>query len=190
MSAHRTLVERRGPDPVPRMDIEEHLRLDRGEAASGYMNALIRAATQYVSDSTWLGLVEEEWLITLDAFPDAGVGLYPTPIRSVESVEYDDKSGQAVTLDPSEYRLVLKNASAKIEPVNDWPAGVEPGSVRVRYTTGFQPAEIPAQAVHAIRMLVAHWYAMREPVITGGRTYEVPMAVDALVEQIAVRRFL
>lgn len=189
MNGHRRLVERFDPEPVSRTEIETHLRIDVGDAADGYMEGLIRTAVQYVSDSTWLGLVGERWEIGLREFPHGPISLYPLPLREVESIEYRTREGDEVTLGAAEYRTVIRTGTATVEPVESWPKDVDPESVRVTYTTGYQPGEAPAQAKHAIRMLTAHWYSMREPAVMGARVNEVPMSVTALIDQIAMRRF-
>jgi Phage gp6-like head-tail connector protein len=60
-------------------------------------------------------------------------------------------------------------------------AAAEAHLIEIGVTIPVAPAIRPASLDHAVLLLVGHWYANREAVITGTIASTVPMAFDALV---------
>jgi uncharacterized phiE125 gp8 family phage protein len=60
-----------------------------------------------------------------------------------------------------------------------WPGHSD---LRVRYVAGYAEDHtgVPQPLRHALRLLLAHWYANREAV-SAGDLKELPVAVDALI---------
>jgi uncharacterized phiE125 gp8 family phage protein len=56
----------------------------------------------------------------------------------------------------------------------------------VTYTHGAAPEDIPPHIVHAVLMLIAHWYAYRTPVAVATVATEIPHGIEALVPQAPV----
>jgi len=52
--------------------------------------------------------------------------------------------------------------------------------VQISLTVGYAEADVPAAIVHAIKLMVAHWYENRRQVITSN-PYEIPMGVHSLL---------
>lgn len=52
--------------------------------------------------------------------------------------------------------------------------------LQIDFTCGLSAQKLPA-AQAAVKMMVGHWYANREAVVTGTIASEIPMAVDALI---------
>jgi hypothetical protein len=48
---------------------------------------------------------------------------------------------------------------------------------------------MPMQARHAVKMLVAHWFDYRTPVIDGTIVAEVPLAVSSMLQQLSVGHY-
>ncbi|NDB18915.1 MAG: phage gp6-like head-tail connector protein [Actinobacteria bacterium] len=51
------------------------------------------------------------------------------------------------------------------------------------------PLDVPKQAVHAINMLIGHWYFNREAVLTGTISKEIELAVAALLSPLRWRQY-
>jgi hypothetical protein len=45
---------------------------------------------------------------------------------------------------------------------------------------------VPADLLHAVKMLAGHWYENREPIIVGQAISNVPWSVNALLDQFRV----
>lgn len=130
----------------------------------------------FPSDRAWLDRI---------ALPGSGALYLPRPkLQSVDAITYLDAVGVTQTLDPSAYRVVA-GTPGLVEPAygTTWPA-IRPasGAVTIRFTAGYgDAAAVPEPVKLAIKMLVAHWYENREPVIVGTISAELPFAVKALL---------
>ena len=175
-------------------EVMEHVREDSA-LAEAEIDAMIAAARAYVEARTNTTLLTSTWRLTLDAFPSRShlsglevdrIDLYRPPVQSVSSITYVDEDGTTQTVDSGDY--VLDNASdyaASVRPAYDeeWPATREQrGAVVVTYVAGYTlAANIPEHVRHALKMLVGHWYANREGVLTGTISKPIEFAVDALL---------
>lgn len=150
-----------------------------------YIADLIDAAQDWIAgEKSWLGrgVVEQEWELTLSAFPDGRVDLPRPPLVSVDGVFYTPSGGGAeveittfrtinAAMADGGYILPAKNT--------EWPeTDNEPGSVRVAFTTGF--ATVPPAIKHAMLLMVGHWYKNREAASEANMS-DLPFAVDALL---------
>ncbi|MCJ8139569.1 head-tail connector protein [Falsirhodobacter halotolerans] len=67
------------------------------------------------------------------------------------------------------------------------PRVLAPGPLRVRFTAEM-PRELRPVVAQAVKMLVGHWYANREAVVTGTIATALPFAVNALLGPIRAVR--
>lgn len=177
------LVTPPAEEPITLQEAKEHLRLEHS-LDDGYVSALIQAARQYVEEVCWRGLVTQTWELILDGFPECGrVELPRGNLASVESVSYVDPAGAQQMLAASEYvadsasvpgRIVLAHGRAWPSTRCQWDA------VRVRYTVGWVPADVPRPVKQALLLLVSQMYEHRTPEVFGALS-KVDFAVDALI---------
>lgn len=121
--------------------MKEHLRLDddAADAVDARLTGLIMAAH-----------MQTERMI-LQWFP-AEIPLARPPIRSVESVVYDDGGGIEETLEPNEYRLA---GDTLVSTYRDrrWPrTELRLNSVRIADKIGY--AEVPAPIENAMLVMI------------------------------------
>jgi uncharacterized phiE125 gp8 family phage protein len=135
------------------------------------------AAAAYVETAIGQPLVERTRRATLGNFPadDLSLGL-PDPATQLLSVKYQDGDQQTVSVDVETLTLIQAAASAAIKPDVAWP--VPASKVTVTYIT-----PPPPQAMHAVRLLAAYWFEVREAA-SDRRVNKVPHAVDALILQL------
>lgn len=123
---------------------------------------------------------------TLDRFPpDRFIKLPRPPLQSVDSVTYKDKAGNLNTLDPSVYAVDTDSEPGQIVlfPDQQWPS-FEPfptNAVRIRYTAGYVPAEMPEEIKNAMLMLITYWYENREVAYVGSVSHKADFAFDSLL---------
>ncbi|SEE59802.1 phage conserved hypothetical protein, phiE125 gp8 family [Rhizobiales bacterium GAS188] len=122
-----------------------------------------------------------------------GMVLPLAPVTSVVSLTYlQYPYGPAAVLDPSAYIVVPDGQATKItRPYNlIWPwIGQGPEPVVIRFVCGYDPASsspdpAPSPSVlHAIKLLVSHWYERREPLnaLAQSGTTELPYGVTHLL---------
>jgi hypothetical protein len=115
------------------------------------------------------------------------IKLYPSPLLSVENIQYVDTNGDLQTLLPGtpsdqsgDFVVDFKSQPPRIFPNSgqNWPALLYvPNAVTVNFTAGYgtTPASVPASLKVAMRMLIKKWD--RDEDMTG-KSWE---AVDRLL---------
>jgi len=188
-----SLVTGPAAEPLSTADAKAHLRVDSSDE-NAYIDALVIAARNYVERATNRALITQTWKLTLDRFPCKHVPilLKRSPLQSVSSIVYIDGDGAEQTWSSGEYVVDAASTPGRVGPGPDYEG---PDAQLDRFAActitfiagyGASSASIPAPLIHAIRMLVAHWFENREDVITGTIVSRVRMAVEALMAAYAV----
>jgi uncharacterized phiE125 gp8 family phage protein len=158
-----------------------------------YLDSLISIARSFLDGPAGVfgrALISQSWQQDFSTFTDCtgrrqlAVG----PVQSITTVKYYDAANVLQTLSASVYALYADELGpylALAPGPQSWPAlYCRPDAVRVTYVAGFgdDPEDIPANILHLVNLLVAHWYAQREPVNVGNITSELPFTVKALID--------
>jgi uncharacterized phiE125 gp8 family phage protein len=180
----RVLATGPAVEPVSTSEAKAHLRITHS-TDDAYIEALITVARRYAESHTKRALINQSWDLFLPSFAPE-IALAPGPVSAITHVKYYDSGGTLQTLSSSVYQLDTSQAVGKITLAynQSWPdirSGLYNG-VQIRFVAGYGAAgsNVPAEILHAIKILVSHWYEIREPVIAGG-IGPVPMSVDALL---------
>lgn len=180
------------PEPFVAWELaKKHLRIDDDEDQA-YVESLIAAATAWVDGpDSWVGRAFGPQLLEwrLDVWPSADAFRMPfTPELEVASVKYVDLGGieQTWAFPTPLYFENLPDIRGRA------------GDIRIRYWAGYGKrdpqdatkwiAEVPKPVRQAVLLIVGHWYANREEVVTGTITAQVPMAAEALLSTFRVFR--
>lgn len=160
-----------------------HLRVDHADEDS-YIEALIAAATAYLDGPSGIlgrAIGSQQWDFVFDAFPVSEIRMPLRPLLTIDRIRHLDTAGAWQTLTPTDYQVDPDTGGGWVVPAAaGWPATMETiNAVEVRFTAGH--ATVPPPILHAIRILVAHWYEHREPVVTGTIVAQLPMSVEALI---------
>lgn len=114
-----------------------------------------------------------------------------TPLVSISSISYVDTNGVTQTMDASLYQVSLggRNIPGRVTPVygQTWPiARAQMDAVLITFIAGYgsAPSSVPESVRSLIRLLVAHQYEFREPVVTGTIVNELPHAIQTLFWQV------
>jgi|SRR3990167_5335940 len=158
------------------------------------IGGLLKAARITVENVTNRTLCTTVLKLTLDGWPACGVIRLPrSPVASVGSVKYYDTTGTQQTLSSSAYQADLLSAPARIEPAYGyvWPSLYSRmNAVEVNYTAGATSPLLVSDTIKlAIKMLVAHWYESREPIITGTIVAMVPFHIEQLLVNETIPHF-
>lgn len=164
--------------------VKAHLRV-LGSEEDSYIQSLADAAIAQIENDTQRRILGANVSLKLAEFP-AVIELPLTPVSSVDSITYIDLDGNQQTL--TGYYLDDSRLKAVVKPLygQAFPA-VKPGyeSITVNYTVGdFE--SMPTPIKQAALLLIGHWFANREAVVTGTITAELPMAYDALIQPYRV----
>jgi uncharacterized phiE125 gp8 family phage protein len=184
---NHVLVTPPAEEPVSLAEAKAHLRVDH-DAEDTLISMLIGAAREYVEQGAARALMPQTWRLSLESLPGGRcpIELPLPPLRSVESITYQDDDGAEQTLDDALYLVDTDDEPGKVLPVYDgeWPDGrCDVNAVKVTYIAGYEDADhVPKRAKQAILLLVGHWFENREAVGTAGR--ELEMAVTNLMGQL------
>jgi uncharacterized phiE125 gp8 family phage protein len=176
-------------EPVTLEALKAHLRVDISDD-DDLIIALALAARQKVEQDTGRALCTQEWIMYLDEFPDSDsdpirVG-YP-PLVTVDKIEYVDSAGTTTEWAAAKYDVDIVSTPGRILPAYgySWPTTRDAmNAVSIEFTAGYGlAAEVPAQLLHAIKLLVGTWYEHRETIVTGtiATSLPDPIAYRALI---------
>ena len=189
--------------PVDTEEAKEHLRIVDTTADDDYLDHLIDAATTWCEDYCDRTFADKTYTVAFDDFFGTRIELPRPPVRlnataasATVTISYVDTGGATQTLTWSQsgtqdFRLDRDHVPALIYPkyLEVWPSvRIDDKSVQITYLAGYGgAANVPKPAVHAIKMLVGHWYANREAVGNVGQN--VPLGVAALLEPLKWKQY-
>lgn len=182
-----TLATAPAAEPVSLTEAKLHCRVDTDDE-DDLLTMLVAAARQYVERLTGRALITQTWRLTLDCFPYGCRPVIRLPrgkTSSVTSITYVDTEGTTTTLAADQYRVNMDGEPARIEPAYGvvWPTTRDVlEAVKVTYVAGYGAAgsAVPEALRQAMLLLVGHWYANREAVVTGTIATPLQLTVEAL----------
>jgi len=154
-------------EPVTLDEAKLQCRVDVTDADT-QISALITAARELAERLVDRVYAQSTWELWLDAFPDGEIRIAKPPITAIESITYLDDAGDTQTLSSASYTLDDVMVPNWVFPVSgvSWPSTYDSANaVRVRFTAGAAPADVPAIVKLWILGHVAWWF--NEPEKTG-----------------------
>lgn len=171
--------------PISRALAKLHCRID-GDDEDDLLDGLIAAAVSHLDGYAGiLGrcLMAQSWRQEFDAF--AQKMRLPLPATAIASITYTNTSGHISTLPGTGYALQhdAQGSFIRIKDQCALPGGLyQTKAIAITFSSGAALADdVPAAIRQAILLMVGHWYAHRETVVTGTIATNLPMAVDALL---------
>ena len=145
-------------EPVTLAEAKAHLGVTISDD-DARIQALIKAAREWVESTTGRALITQTWVAKLDTFPAGDILKLPKPpIQSITSVGYvdtngDDQTFTGYTLDSIGERIFLKYGE-------DWPTTQDTeNAVTITYVTGYGAAAgVPESIKQAIKLQVEMHY--------------------------------
>ncbi|GHB30498.1 head-tail connector protein [Salinicola rhizosphaerae] len=166
-------------------DVKLQRRIDAEDTSEdALLERLIAAAYRYAEAHTQQAIRPRTETVVLDGFPqlDHAIELPWYPLQSIDALEFIAPDGASQPLDENALRLDIREDPHRLYPRwgDRWPLTIaEPESVTITATVGYE--ETPDDIVHALQLLIGHWYENRESVVTTGTPAEVPMGVEMLL---------
>ena len=172
------------PVTVEEFKIHQRISVDSEDT---YLEGLIKSATNHLEAICNRKFITQTWKLFLDDWPgDAEIELPFGKTSSVASVTYKDENGTEATFSSDDYTVDTDLIPGRVVIGYDksWPTGdlfnVNP--IAVTFVCGYGlAADVPDDIKHAIKLLVAHWYENREPVVVGTIVSNIPKTIDALI---------
>jgi len=182
------LILTAGPsiEPISLDEAKLHCRVD-GDAEDMLISSLILAARLHIERCLDLALISQSWSLYLDRWPGAAfVELPLAPLITVDAVRLYSPTGTYVTLDPNLFIVDTASRRPRLarQDGQSWPLpGRSVNGIEIAFTAGYGEAadDVPMPVRQALKMLVAHWYEAREPVLLGETADPVPTSVASLI---------
>jgi uncharacterized phiE125 gp8 family phage protein len=155
-------------EPLTLSDVKSHLKLD-GNDDDGLLNRLIIAARQHIETRTGCALINQDWLIYFNNWPQSGQLEFPLfPVSVVSSLKTYNAQDIASLIDPSHYtvNLVARPSSLVLRSSRGWAKPGRPvNGIEVAVQAGFGATadDVPEPIRQAMLLLIAHWYEIRQP---------------------------
>ena len=171
-------------EPVTTAEAKLHLRVDHGDE-DAYIDTLVATARQHIELVTRRAMVDTTFELKLDAFPTE-IRPPRSPLSSVSSITYVDTDGATQTLSASVYSVDTDTEPGRISLAfnQSWPDIREQNNaVVVTFVAGYGAAasNVPAALREVVKMLTAHYYEFRQPVIAGAIATKIPMHIESLI---------
>lgn len=166
-----------GTTLLPLSTAKEFLRVDHSDEDIT-ITALINAAVQHCQDYTNRHFVDSAFTLSLDDFYNCEFST--GPVNTITGVTYKDVANATQTLAAAKYWYDTKREPGRIHfdsPPDTYDDDFN--TVTISGTLGAVPAE---PILHAVKLLVAHYYENRRAVIIGMHNpIELPLGVAALL---------
>lgn len=176
-------------EPVSLEEAKLHLRVDASDE-DDLITGLISAAREWCEQRCGVAFMQRTLLYTLPKFPADDYIELPMAVAgdfSLTSFMYWNADGVYGAVAAISYTDdVAQPIRLGLKPGSQWPSTYgRSDSVQITYQAGWaNAADVPARAKQAIKLLVGHWYANREDVVTGTIATQVQTAAEALLESL------
>lgn len=173
-------------EPVTYADTKTHLRLLNDEEQS-YVTDLIKLARVTVEKMANRALITQHWYMYLDEFPSRDDFKLPwSPVQSITSITYLDTLGATQTLSTDVYTLDDTQFVSKValKYNQEWPTTYDQiNAITIEYVAGYGDTadSVPVNFIHAIKLLVTHYYENRIAV-NEKQAYDIAKTVDFLID--------
>lgn len=159
--------------------IKSYLRVDHSDDDT-LIEVLRDAAIAWVEDYCNTRLGDVTAIGYIDHFCPVRVPV--GPVNSISSISYTATGNVTTTLSTGNYYFDLKTKPARIrfDNVPDLEDDAL-NRVQVNMNLGYPEADIPKPLIQAVKLMTAHLYETRVPVVTGSIASEVPLALKALL---------
>jgi uncharacterized phiE125 gp8 family phage protein len=170
-------------EPLSLAETKQFLRVEHDDD-DAVITALIAGARSHVEALTRRALLTQTWRLVLDAWPGNGrIAPRIGPLQSLVAARVFDAAGVAHAVDGEQFVI---DVAANVIAAPCWAlpmpgrahAGIE---LDVICGFGALASDVPKDILHALRLLVAHWYEHRGVIAIGGSTAVLPAGLHALI---------
>lgn len=155
-------------EPVSTAEAKTHLRVSHSDD-DDYIDAIVKAARISAENFCDRAFINQTWVATFATTDASKIRLPKAPLASVTSVQYRDTTdGSLQTASSSTYEL---NTDAqpgliKFDTLPSYDGSYE-NPIRITYVAGYGAAstDVPQPIIHAIKLLVSHFYQHRSDVV-------------------------
>jgi len=172
-------------EPISLAEAKAHLRIDADDE-DALLTSFITAARMFLERTLGLALITQGWSYFLDYWPPSCCVTLPiAPVQAISAVTVHDGTGGSTTLDAAAYAVDTLSEPARLVLKGTLPPVLSRAlnAFEIAFSAGYgdEADDVPAPIRHALKLLVAHWFERREPVVLSGAPQEVPTTVAGLL---------
>ncbi|MUO83998.1 head-tail connector protein [Agrobacterium vitis] len=176
--------------------VKEHCRVEEDDNTEDVLlQALIAVAETYLDGySGILGrcMITQTWRYSLCGWPSCRLDL-PFPDVSSVIVRYRDDDDQEQTLPESQYQVLEGACGSFVRWFDSFsgPSLYDRGdAVQIDMICGYGATadKVPANIIHAAKLMIGAWYANREQMVVDMAVSELPISLSAQALLATVRR--
>lgn len=193
----RQLITAPTQEPVSLLELREQMQMPT-EEDNALIESYAKAAREYVEGISWRALVTQTWDIYPPCFNGDRFRLPFGRLQSVTYVKFTDTSDTQTTVSSGDYHVDTVSEPGQIVLAygKSWPTAtlrtVNPIVIRAVFGYGLA-ADVPQIFKDAIRLLAAHRYSNREPVVVsdraGVREQELPFGVIQALDAVRAKYY-
>lgn len=172
--------------PITIREAKTHMRIEHTDD-DVLIGDLINVAVNYVDVTGMLGkaMLTQTWSECFGPHLST-VRLSLGPVQSVSSITYYDANNTLQTDTLSNYYIIGTKGYITIYPKSGftWPTVFNrEDAIKITYVIGYgdTAASVPDTVLHALKMLVAHYYENRENELIGVASKTLPFGIDNLI---------
>jgi len=179
-------------EPLTLAEIKEYLRLDADDTSEDSdLTAYLTAAREYCETFQNRAYITQTWGLSFDSWPCSVIELPKGSLQTVDAVSYKESDGVTTELaENTDYVYSTRGILGRLTPAygKSWPSFTPfpLDAVVIEFTCGYgdEAASIPAKVIHAIKLLISHWYEHRTPLSeTNQAPEEIAFTVSSLLWQ-------
>lgn len=176
-------------EPITLQELKDHLRIDHA-LEDTLLSGLIATARQYLEYRTGLGLMEQEWRLCLDDWPqNRCILIHKSPIRAIDEIEQFGVDGVPQIVDQNQMLLDSKSSPARLFTGAQNVPGQMMNGIEITFTVGYSSAsDVPDMLKRAILIHAAFAYEFRGVVAPEMQPAAVPDGYEALISQWVRKR--
>lgn len=188
-----TLVTAPTAEPVTQAEAKAHCNVFHDDD-NDIFASLIEAARMHCEAYTHRAFLSQVWDDKRDGFPCGGQAIWfdkaPLLTSTAPVVTYTDSAGDSQTWSSSLYTVDApagphaRQGRIFLNYGQTYPStrSIE-NAVSIRFYCGYgtSASDVPEGIKAAMKLLIGHWYANREPVALGTIATPIPKAVDTLL---------
>ena len=187
LSPQFSLVQVTGPTvtPISLAETKAQMRVESSDD-DAIIQRLIASAVAFVDAQGALGkaMITQTWGQWLSPNPGT-VYLSLGPVQSVSAIKYYDVDGALQTATLADFNVFGTPNRISVSPKSGyaWPVTqTRDDAIKIEYIIGYgsSSTSVPETVRHALMMLVAHWYDMRET-STEKQMYDLPYGFTDMI---------
>ncbi len=172
-------------EPITTAQAKKQINIEDFTDDDTYIGLLIKKARVHYERLTRRSLINTTWVQRMDGFPRI-IRPARSPLSSVTSITFLDENGVSQTWATTDFQVDLFQEPGRIMPIS---TGFYPttqsgtfNTVTVTFVAGYGAAasSIDEDILGTLKLLVAHFYKYREPVV-GEPANRVPHTIQDLI---------